>query len=245
MQDMTEGGFPHQNGVKAISKCVLKVVEGHWRFAEENAAEIEANWQKAQVSNPNYFNGVVYLTNSVAWAGGEIHGTLIRTDFKSYLYWRRLGFPEAGVIDGFGSALIRTSDERFILIMQRAGNVNHGFAYLPSGFIDQKDVLDDGSVDIGGSVAREVDEEIGEAAGALEREEGFIGVRAGVHLCFAVPFYLPLTSEELAVRVAQHNAVTDDPEIEAIIPVANLEDLAGLNVLSHARALLEALFAAR
>ncbi len=244
MQDMSTGGFPHENGVKAISSCTLKVVEGNWQFAEENAAQIEANWQKAKALNPNYFNGVVHLMKDIRSAGNEIHATLIPTDFKSYLYWRELGFPEAGVIDGFGSALIRSSDGRFILITQREGNVNHGFAYLPSGFIDHQDVLADGAVDIGASVAREVDEEIGEAASMLEREEGFILVREGVHLCFAVPFYLPMTSEELAARVAEHNAVTDDPEIDAIIPVANLNDLDGLKVLPHARALLEALFVA-
>lgn len=245
MQDMSQGGFPHENGVKVVSNCVLRTIEGAWSFAEQYAAEIEANWEKAKAFNSNYFNGIVYLTKDAWLAGSEIHATLIRTDFKSYLYWRGQGFPEAGVIDGFGSALIRSSDGNFMLILQRAGNVNHGFAYLPSGFIDQNDVLSDGSIDIGRSVEREVDEEIGEAGSSMRREDGFIVARAGVHLCMAVPFYLPMTSQEFVSRVAHHNATADDAEIETVIPVGHLDDLAPLKVLPHARALLEALLVAR
>ncbi|MFT3730467.1 MAG: NUDIX hydrolase [Hyphomicrobium sp.] len=245
MQSTQQAGFPFENGVKVISRCVLTIVGDGWPFADQFAADIEAHWQNAKASNPGYFNGVVYLTKDIRSEESEIHGSLIKTDFKSYLYWRSRGFPEAGVIDGFGSALIRSSDGEFMLILQRPGNVNHGFAYLPSGFIDQYDVLPDGTVDIGRSVEREVQEEIGEVGNSLVREDGFVTTRAGVHLCFAVPFYVPMTSEEFVARVAQHNATSDDPEIEAVVPVGRLEDLEGLKVLPHARALLEALLVAR
>jgi hypothetical protein len=238
-------GFPHENGVKVISRCTLKVVDDGWPFANQHAENIEAHWQKAKVSNPSYFNGVVYLTKDIQFTGTEIRGSLIRTNFKSHLYWRSLGFPEAGVVDAFGSALIRSSDGQFMLIMQLPGNVNHGFAYLPSGFIDANDVLPDGTVDIGRNVEREIVEEIGETGGDLERGDGFIVARAGPHLSFAIPFYLPMTSEEFVARVAHHNATSDDPELEAVIPVGRLEDLEGLKVLPHARALLEALFVTR
>lgn len=245
MQDMSQGGFPQENGVKVVSNCVLKTVDEPWPFAKKHAAEIEANWERAKASNPNYFNGVVYLTKEARLVGSEIHATLIRSDFKSYLYWRGQGFPDAGVIDAFGSALIRSSDGNFMLIMQRPGNVNHGFAYLPSGFIDQNDVLPDGTIDIARSVEREIDEEIGEAGSELQREEGFIVARVGPHLCFAVPFHLPTTSEEFVSRVARHNAETDDPEIESVVPVGQLDDLETLKVLPYARVLLEALLVAR
>ncbi len=245
MQVGSGRGFPHANGVKVVSKCVLAVVGEPWPFAQINAAEIEANWEKAKSGNPNFFNGVVYLMKDVRAEGSEIHASLIKTDFKSYLYWRLSGFPEAGVIDGFGSALIRSSDGQFMLILQRPGNVNSGFAYLPSGFIDQDDVLADGTIDIGKSVEREIGEEIGEAGAKLEREEGFIVSRHGPHMSFAVPFYLPMTSGEFVAQVAHHNATTAHPEIEAVIPVGGLDDLDALKVLPHARALLEALFIAR
>jgi len=245
MQSAPLSGFPHENGVKVVSRCVLKVVDGDWPFAETFAAEIDAHWQKSSASNPSYFNGVVHLIADVRTAGNEIHADLIRTDFKSYLYWRSLGFPDAGVIDGFGSALIRSSDGQYMLVLQRAGNVNHGFAYLPSGFIDEQDILPDGSIDISRSVAREIDEEIGEAGASLRREDGIIVTRSGAQLCFAVPFYLPETAAEFVAGVEAHNAASDDPELEGVVPVGHLEDLAPLKILPHARLLLEALLVAR
>ena len=245
MKDMSESGFPHANGVKVIADCTLKVVEGSWAFAEKNAAAIEANWEQAKLTNPNYFNGIVYLMQNATYNGSVIDATLVRSDFKSYIYWRKHGFPEAGVIDGFGSALIRSSDGLFMLIMQRAGNVNHGFAYLPSGFIDQNDVLPDGTVDIGHSVERELEEEIGEVASTLRRDEGYIVVREGIHLSFAVPFHLPITSDEFIAMVARHNEITPDPEIDSVVPVRRMEDLDDLKILPFSRALLEAVLVAR
>lgn len=238
-------GFPNENGVKVVSRCVLKVVDRGWPFAETHRAEIDAHWQTATASNPSYFNGIIYLIAEVHSVGNEIHADLIRTNFKSYLYWRSLGFPEAGVIDGFGSALIRSSDSRYMLTFQRPGNANHGFACLPAGFIDERDVYPDGTIDIGASVAREIDEEIGEAGTSLEREDGIIVARSGAQLCFAVPFYLPKTAEEFVAGVEAHNASSDDPELEAIIPVGRLEDLTPLKILPYARLLLEALLVAR
>jgi hypothetical protein len=224
---------------------VLTVVDRGWPFAEAHKAEIDAHWQNARAINPSYFNGVVYLVAEVLSVGNEVHANLVRSEFKSYLYWRSLGFPEAGVIDGFGSALIRSSDGHYLLVLQRPGNVNHGLAYLPSGFIDERDVLSGGTIDIERSVEREVAEEIGEAAAGLEREEGIIVTRCGAQLCFAVPYYLPKTAEEFAAALEAHNASLDDPELEGVIPVGRLEDLAPLQIHPYARLLLEALLVAR
>ncbi len=238
-------GFPREDGVRVVSNCVLAVVGDAWPFADKFATEIEMHWIAARAASPAYFNGIVHLVNDVRLRGSELHASLIRTDFKSYLYWRSLGFPEAGVLDGFGSALIRSSDGQFMLVLQRPGNVNHGFAYLPSGFIDERDVGADGTIDIGRSIEREIEEEIGEAGACLQREGGFIITRSAAQLCFAVPFYMPITAAEFAARVEQHNATSEDPELEAVIPVGSLDEIEALKMLPYARVLLEALFVAR
>lgn len=245
MQIKSGAGFPQENGVKVVSRCVLTVVSGGWPFADKNADAIDAHWQSAIASNPAYFNGIIYLIRDVRSVGNEIHASLIRTDFKSHLYWRSLGFPEAGVLDGFGAALIRSSEGQFMLVRQRPGNVNHGFAYLPSGFIDDNDARPDGTIDIEDSVAREIGEEIGEIGNSLQREDGIIVVRSGAQLCFAVPFYLPKTADQFASALEQHNANSEDPELEGVIPVGALEDLDALTLLPYVRLLLEALLVAR
>jgi NUDIX domain len=245
MQVSPGAGFPFVNGVKVISNCSLKVDGDIWPYAEKNAAEIDAHWQAATKSNPSCFNGVVYLTSGIRLSDGVLHASLVRTDFKSYLYWRMHGFPEAGVLDGFGCALIGSSDGDVMLVQQRPGNVNYGFACLPAGFIDERDVLADGTVEISLSAAREVAEELGEVGNLLVRDEGFIIARSNAQLSFAVPFRAPMTTAEFVRLVDEHNAMCADPELQSIVPVGSLGDIEGLPMLAYARELIEALFAAR
>lgn len=236
--------FPHKNGVKVLSNCVLTVRERPWPFAAKFASEIDAHWRNAKNANPSYFNGIVHLADELRMVGSELHASLIRTEFKNYLYWRSLGFSDAGVIDAFGSALIRSSDGKFMLVRQRPGQVNSGFAYLPSGFIDERDVGADGTIDIGSSVTREISEEIGDVGSELQREEGVIVIRSDAQLGFVVPFHAPLAADAFIARVAEHNARSEDPELETVIPVGDLDDLKHLEVLPYARTLLEALLVA-
>lgn len=238
-------GFPHENGVKVVSRCVLNLVDGEWLFADEHNAAIDAHWHDAIAANPGYFNGVVHLIRDARTEGSVFYASLIRTDFKSYLYWRSLGFPEAGVLDGFGAALIRSSEGQFMLVLQRPGNVNYGFAYLPSGFIDERDIHSDGTIDIVQSVEREIEEEIGEIGTSLQREDGIVVTRSGAQVCFAVPFYLPKTTQEFVSGVERHNANSEEPELDSVIPVGALEDIENLTMLPYARLLLEALLVAR
>jgi hypothetical protein len=242
---MPNAGFPYANGVKSVSYCSLKLSGEAWPFAHEHAAEIDAHWQAAANANPAYFNGIVHLIDSVRFDDGVLYATLTRTNFKSYLFWRMNGFPEAGVLDGFGSALIRSADGEYLLGQQMPGNVNYGFACLPSGFIDERDVLPDGTIDITRSIEREIAEEMGEVAALVQREEGFIVTRSDTQMSFAVRFHAPVPTAELVRLVEEHNATCDDPELQTLIPVANCDDLKRLNMLPSARATMEALLAAR
>jgi len=242
---MPDAVFPFADGVKYVSNCSLKLSGEPWQFALTHAADIDAHWQAATKANSSYFNGIVHLIDSVRLSDDVLEATLTRTDFKSYLHWRLSGYPEAGVLDGFGSAVIRSSDGDILLAQQLPGNVNYGFACLPSGFIDARDVQPDGTIDIARSIAREIAEELGAVANHVEREGRFIVARSGTQLCFAILFDASLSTAEIKRHVEEHNATSDDPELEAIIPVARLADIADLKMLPYARALLEALFAAR
>lgn len=242
---MPDAVFPFVDGVKSVSNCSLKLSGEPWPFALEHATDIDAHWQAATKSNSSYFNGIVHLIDSVRFGDDVFEATLTRTDFKSYLYWRLSGYPEAGVLDGFGSAVIRSSDGDILLAQQMPGNVNYGFACLPSGFIDARDVQPDGTIDIARHIGREIAEELGAVANHVEREGRFIVVRSGTQVCFAILFNAALSTAEIAKLVDEHNAMSDDPELDSIIPVASLADIADLKMLPYARALLEALFAAR
>lgn len=243
---MPDAGLPFAEGTKFVASCTLKLSDEPWAFAHEHAAEIDAHWQAATAANPAYFNGAVHLIDRVRLRESALAATLTRTDFKSYLYWRSRGFPAAGVLDSFGSAIIRSAGGDVLLARQMPGNVNHGFACLPSGFIDARDVQTDGTIDIASSIAREIAEELGEGvAMQVTREDGFVVARSGTQLCFGVVYNTALSTAEITALVDQHNAASEDPELEAIIPVASLADVADIEMLPYARVMLEGLFAAR
>jgi hypothetical protein len=233
--------LPTQDGVWRIETCALKTISDAWPFAEKNSKAIDANWTEAAKRNSGYFNGTIYLANDVRIGDGMLEASFVKAEFKSYLYWRSQGFPEAGVLDGFGSALIRTSDGRIMLGRQKAGNVNGGLAYPPAGFIDGQDIQPNGSIDIAKSAAREALEETGIESMTLAGSSGFYLTRSGAQLSIAVPFSVAMTAKEFVHAADRHIADTPDPELDEIIAVASLGDIAHLAMPAYARLLLQSL----
>lgn len=226
--------------VVPIAGVTLRVGDGTWRYANDNRDAIADHWHRAAAANPNYFNGDIYLIDAFALDAESrtAEARLLKTDFRSYLFWRERGFPFAGVLDGFGSGLITSSDGAIILGRQQPGNVNSGLAYLPGGFIDGRDVTADGRVDIVASVAREIAEETGLQAADLERKEEFFLVMGGAHIAIAVPYLSRLPAMLITSLVADHIARDSHPELSEVIAVIGLRDLDDLAMPSYARTLL-------
>lgn len=242
MQNLSERKWFHvSDGVTKLSSCALRVSSARWAFADENGKEIDAHWAEVKRSNPNYFNGVVYLVDDVALSDGALQASLLRTNFKSYLYWRMTGFPAAGVLDGFGSALIRTNDNHIMLGRQRAGNVNGGQAYAPAGFIDEQDVDAEGFIHIDRSALREAAEETGIDPAALMKDDGFYLTRSGPQLSIAVPLRVRMTAAEFVRRAEEHIAASPNSELDVIIPVAVLRAVETLPMPRYMRVLLGAI----
>lgn len=233
------GDYPAHDVVHRIDSCVLRTSTSQWRFARDAAAEIETAWQRARISNPKYFNGTVFLIDRLSLAAGSLEATLLRSDFKSYLYWRQLGYPYRGVRDGFGSALIRAADGAYLLGRQRAGNINAGLSYLPGGFIDDRDVAGDGTIDIAASIARELYEETALDAPDVTAIPGFLVTEAAAQLSIAKTFQSPLDSRALKARIEQHFAGDAHSELDGMVIIARTSDLDGLPMPDYARVLLQ------
>jgi len=147
-----------------IAQCALSLSTEPWSYAQLHREDIAAHWQRARAARPKLFDGPVHVLTAHALHDGAFTGTFARTDFKSFLYWREQGAP-GPTRDGFGSSLIRSSDGCILLGLQSEGNLNAGCAYPPSGLIEPTDT-GLGSVDIDGSIARELEEETGLAPAA-------------------------------------------------------------------------------
>ena len=157
-----------------VQHCALELSRKPWDFASDNATAIDDHWNRRRRSNPAFFNGVVHVLEAGTIVNGTFHATFKRTDFKSFLYWRETGYPDAAAHDAFGSALVVSREGHVVLGRQRAGNINAGIAYLPGGFIDQRDVANDGTIDIAASIRRELTEETGLTEPDVVEQSGFL-----------------------------------------------------------------------
>lgn len=239
--DLSMLRYPANDSVRNVAECDLRAGDGVWNYAIENAAAIDAGWQQARATRPSYFNGTVYLTERFEIAGNRARARLLKSDFKSYLHWRLAGYPETGVCDGFGSALLKSCDGAVLLGRQRAGNVNEGLAYLPGGFIDSRDVADDGAIDIAASIARELCEETGLTLAELDREEAFFVTQSKAQLSIAITFTSRLDAAALQARIAHHIAADGQSELAEAVIVRSSADLEGLAMPLYTKVLLSSL----
>lgn len=227
------------HGVRRIESLSMRREAGRWTYADNHREVIDEHWVRAVKAYPGFFNGTIHVLSRFSLEGTHAQATCLATQFKNFLYWRDEGFPEeARVRDGFGSALIRSCDGHIVLGRQRAGNINEGLAYLPGGFIDERDVASDGTVDIRASVAREVFEETGLGGEALQAEPHLLLTMAYPHVSFAVPYLSPLNGAELADRIRAHIACDANSELADCVIVRAQSDLDGLAMAHYARVLL-------
>lgn len=229
------------NGVASITALRLCASPQPWDYAVRNCAAIDEHWRSVIATGASYFNGNVYLTSDVVRDGSSLNAQLSPVEFKAYLYWRDQGYPDVGMLDGFGSGLIRSRDGDIVLVRQRPGNINSGLYYLPGGFIDPRDVGADGTVDIRASVNREVLEETGLGSADLCLDTGFWVTRAGSQLSFAVGLRSALDSDDLLAQIRLHIRDHPDGELDDAIAVRRASDCFELPMPLYARLLLSAI----
>lgn len=224
--------------VYRASTCTLTAASWRWSFPETAAEAIAAHWHQRQSENPHFFNGRIFMMRGPR-LGETFSAELFQTNFADFLYWRENGFPDAGVFDGFGSALLRSADGSVILGRQGFGHINSGLTYLPGGFIDPRDCDPHGRIDIAASIAREIAEETGIPAATLSQRPGYLITRCGASISIAVEYVSQLPTGQLLDHISAHLQSGSEPELEAALAVSSLADLSGLAMPPYARPLLE------
>jgi len=238
-------GLPPESDDRSvrIACCELSVDPQPWPFAERCRAEIAGHWQRAAAERPKLFDGTVYILQEHALQEETFKGRFVRSDFKSFLYWRETGYPDTSVRDGFGSAVIRSAEGHVMLGCQTSGNVNAGLAYPPGGFIDARDVSA-GTIDIDASVTRELAEETGLAAAELARVPGYLLTRAGPLVSIGIEWRSTLPGEALRARILSHVATQSVPELADIVMVRSADEIDDDMMPRYVRALLRLLLSA-
>jgi 8-oxo-dGTP pyrophosphatase MutT (NUDIX family) len=201
--------------IHRVTALDLKVESWAWPFSQERRAEIEAHFAEQKRAKPDIWNGRVLLARNAEFAGGRLSSSYFETDFASLLAWRDWGFPDRTVVNGFGMGALRAADGAFALGEMASHTANAGRIYFASGTPDPDDVSR-GSLDIAGSVAREVEEETGLVPGDYVAEPHWDCVVLGATVAIMRILTVDLPGEVLKARIEANLARQVHPELSAI-----------------------------
>jgi 8-oxo-dGTP pyrophosphatase MutT (NUDIX family) len=202
----------------------LKVRSTLWPFAQARRTEIDAYFASEQRKKPTIWNGRVLLGRNPVFTENRLTADYFETDFASFLAWRDWGFPDTGVFNGFGMGALHCSDGAFVLGEMAAHTANAGRIYFPSGTPDLDDIRD-GTVDIAGSVAREVLEETGLTEADYAAGAHWDCVVSGAAIAMIRLLRVDTPGEALRARIDSNLARQQQPELCAIHLVRELRDL--------------------
>ena len=130
-----------------------------WDFAVSEGGRIAAHWEKLATANPHLWNGGLLMCHRADVIDGIFHGSFFMTDYAGFVAWRDWGYPGTRVYNCFGVATVRARDGALLYGRMAAHTLNPGMVHPPGGSLGPDDVRDDGSVDLKGSIIRELREE--------------------------------------------------------------------------------------
>ena len=210
--------------IHRVTALDLTVHSTPWLFAQTRRADIDAHFAEKQREKPQIWNGRVLLGRNPLFTGGRLTADYFETDFASFLAWRDWGFPDSEVFNGFGMGALRAADGAFVLGEMGQHTANAGRIYFPSGTPDLDDVRT-GTVDIAGSVAREVLEETGLAEVDYTASPHWDCVVSGAAIAMIRILGIDMSGEALRARIEATLARQEQPELSAIHLVRRTSDL--------------------
>lgn len=228
-------------GLLPVQVLDIRMTRETWAFEERYRNDIEENWRRLVSENPYLWNGRVLKLTDWHLEGGRFEGRMVDTAYAAFLAWRDWGYPDPGVRNLFGSAVVRSSDGALIFGRMAAHTATAGLCYPPGGNLDHADITADGAVDIEGSIARELAEETGLDARAAEKQ-GLVAVFDGPRISISAILAFPMSADEVVEKVALHNRRFERPELAGVVPIFPGGDISGLPMPPFARMLADNLF---
>lgn len=201
--------------VEPITALDLRRSDAPWAFAAENAAAIRTHWDAAVAAKPTLWNGRTLLCRGHRVADGCFSAEFLETDYASFVAWRDWGRPDTSVVNCFGVPAVFSSDGALLIGVMGHWTLNGGRAYPPSGTLEPRDVMPDGSVDVLGNMRTELLEETGLDLSEA-RAGSMVAIFEGPRLAIVQRHDFSLSFAEMEQRFADHAAVDEHPELERI-----------------------------
>jgi len=209
--------------IHRVTRLDLFFSDWRWPFAEQRRAEIDAYFAARRVEKPAMFNGRVLLARHPLFTGERLSTEYFETDFASFLAWRDWGFPDRDVLNGFGMGALRSSDGAFVLGEMGPHTANAGRIYFAAGTPDLNDVRGD-TVDIAGSVLREVEEELGLTVHDFRSADEWCCVVTDHAIAMMRVLTSDLPGDVLRQKLKANLAAQAEPELSDIHLVRSIAD---------------------
>lgn len=210
--------------IVTLSRIEALVEPYDWVFARQQAAEIDAYWSRISAGKPAMFNGRVMLQHRAAIADGVFRAGYFETDYAAFMSWRDFGHPGPIVRNGFAMAALRAADGAFLCGRMGDHTANPGKVYFAAGTPDRSDVRPGGTLDLAGSVTRELCEETGLTSEEIAVEESWTAVILTGRIAFMRPVSVPLDAETARALMLARIAEQDEPELSDIVIIRSLAD---------------------
>jgi 8-oxo-dGTP pyrophosphatase MutT (NUDIX family) len=209
--------------VYEVNRLELVYAPQPWPFAGERRAEIDAHFEQTRRHRPGIWNGQILMMHRHRLGGGVLQGAFLQTDYASFMAWRDWGFPETGVINCFSMAALRASDGGWLMGVMGPQTSAAGRIYFPAGTPDPGDIVD-GTVDLAGSVIREVAEETGLGDGDFVEQSGWYCVVDGPRIALMKVLQARDPAQTLRQRILEYLARETTPELADIRIVRSRRD---------------------
>ncbi len=214
-----------ENGTIIRLSRIDAVVEPHdWGFARENAGKIAAHWADISAGKPAMFNGRVMLQHRAAIRDGVFEAGYFETDYAAFLTWRDSGYPGPAIRNGFAMAALRANDGAFLCGKMGEHTANAGKVYFAAGTPDRGDARPDGTLDLAGSVTRELGEETGLRVEELQVGEGWTVLIEQGRIAFMREVRIDLPADEARALMLERMKHLEEEELSDIVIVRDLAE---------------------
>jgi hypothetical protein len=205
--------------IVAISGTDIRMVPGAWPLPDALRAVVGPCWARLLAANPHLWDGrIIGVSTPHIDADGVLRAEAREDAFSAFLTWRDAGFPDCGMHNLFGSALIASSDGALIYGIMGAETANAGRVYPPGGSLEPRDVQPDGRVDVAGCTDLELEEETGLLARDA-RKGVLVAVFDGPRISIGQLYHFDETADRLIAGIRANLDRQEHRELADVVAV--------------------------
>jgi hypothetical protein len=226
-------------GVTLVNKVAVSLDGAPWLFALQNREKISAFWQNEQKSHPHFYDGQVHVMTSWEIRGAQTSaaafvGSLCRTNFASFLYWKTSDANSQKEVDFSGGAALLCRDGALLMVLTGDHTIAPGTLEFPSGFVDVSD-FEDNKLDFDRHVEREVTEELAIKREDLSRPKQYLVSAADRVVQVLSIFILDANGGEFTEKWRGRTPALRS-EISDVVAIYRSSDVASFAVQAHVKA---------